>query len=218
MFPDFYAGLLLHYKNVNIVETEKNKQLIKEDITGVHGGQETASGVTLLYDNRDSLFYPLSGFLIKFSSMYTMPWSDYNFSFTEFEASYFHAIYKTHVIAFQLSTELSSGNVPFYSLPAIGGSSLMRGLMQNRFIDKTAIAGQVEYRYPIWWRFAGTMFAANGQVQEKLSDYNISDTKLTGGLGLRVILDREKYISARLDVGFNTKGQPAVYLLAKEAF
>jgi len=150
--------------------------------------------------------------------MHTIPGGIFSFSKTEIEVCRYLSIHKKHVIAFQIKTEFVKGDCPFYSLPGIGGSELMRGLLRDRYIDKTSAAGQVEYRFPLWWIFAGSLFTAAGQVQPSISDYNISDTQITGGAGLRIILDREKHIAARLDIGIDMHGRPALYFLVKEAF
>lgn len=54
--------------------------------------------------------------------------------------------------------------IPFSELPRLGGPMRLRGYRLNRFRDKLAIFGTVEYRYPIHEVLAGFLFVDGGRV------------------------------------------------------
>jgi hypothetical protein len=54
--------------------------------------------------------------------------------------------------------------IPFTDLPRLGGPLLLRGFAPNRFRDRVALAGTVEYRYPIWRLMSGFLFVDVGRV------------------------------------------------------
>ena len=99
-----------------------------------------------------------------------------------------------------------TGDPPFYRLPNIGGISVLRGLYDGRFRDKTMAAVQAEYRFPIWKIVGGAVFAGVGEVAERPADLSLADLKLAGGLGLRVTLDPKERINLRIDLGFSHYG------------
>jgi hypothetical protein len=54
--------------------------------------------------------------------------------------------------------------IPFTDLPRLGGPLLLRGFAPNRFRDRVALAGTLEYRYPIWRLMSGFLFVDVGRV------------------------------------------------------
>jgi outer membrane protein assembly factor BamA len=217
---NLYLGPALHMRYAEMKKTEAGKILDSNSVPGSDGTVEKGFGAALCYDSRNSIFYPTDGIFIEISSILhrTEIGSEYSFHKTEADFRYFIGIHQEHVIALQFKGDFTGGNVPFQSMAGIGGSEIMRGLPVNRYMDKTGMALQGEYRFPLIWRFAGAIFAGAGSVQNSLYDYTVSDVVCTGGAGLRIILDRERRISARLDAGFNNQGEANIYFLVKEAF
>ena len=58
----------------------------------------------------------------------------------------------------------AGGYVPFTDLPRLGGPQQLRGYTRDRFRDRLAVLGTVEYRYPIWNELAGFLFVDAGRV------------------------------------------------------
>lgn len=56
------------------------------------------------------------------------------------------------------------GYVPFTDLPRLGGPQQLRGYTRDRFRDRLAVLGTVEYRYPIWNELSGFLFVDVGRV------------------------------------------------------
>lgn len=215
-----YAGPALHCRYAAMEETEDGGRLASGKVPGGDGTTETGIGAAFFLDTRDSIFYPTGGWYGEVIGLFHRKelGSEYHFSRMEADFRFFLGLYNKHVLAFQLKAELNAGTVPFQSMASLGGNAIMRGLMQNRYMDKTGAAFQAEYRFPLVWRLGGVLFAGAGEVQPSLDDYTAADLRFTGGTGLRVVLNREKHIAARLDLGFNGDGGMNIYFLVKEAF
>jgi outer membrane protein assembly factor BamA len=112
---------------------------------------------------------------------------------------------------------LINGSAPFHKLAALGGQSMMRGYYEGRYLGNKLLAGQVEYRIPIYWRFGAVAFAGAGDVASTMSRFNLHDLKPSYGFGIRYVFNPDEKLSLRLDFGFgrNTSG---VYITAAEAF
>lgn len=216
----FYAGPLYHYRNNSISDYEEGGIIGSGQVEGKGHYVESGPGFALQVDTRDSIFFPKRGFYFnhKSSFQHGVFGSDYDFGRHESDFRIFFGITGDHVIAFQFKAKIAHGDVPIRSLNGIGGDEIMRGYLENRYIDKTSLAAQVEYRFPIVWRFAGAVNAAAGEVQDSLGDYNAGDIHFAAGAGLRVIIDKQEHIAGRIDFGWDENGVMRVYLIVKEAF
>jgi outer membrane translocation and assembly module TamA len=71
-------------------------------------------------------------------------------------------------------------------------------------------ATEVEYRFPIYKRFAGVVFAAMGSVTDRWSNGQTDYLRYTIGAGLRFALLPKDKIRLRFDVGLG-KNTSAFY-------
>ena len=83
--------------------------------------------------------------------------------------------------------------------------------------DRQLAAAQLEYRFPIYKRFAGVAFAAMGSVTHRWSNWQSDYLRYTLGGGLRFVLLPEDKIRLRFDIGVG-KNTSAFYLTVGEAF
>lgn len=122
----------------------------------------------------------------------------------------------TDVLAFGCFVQDTVGELPFYSLPNLGGSRTLRGYIQNRFTDRAAAHFTAEYRVNIIERgvaFTDTirierigvaLFYDGGTVAsdwDGLDDGRYLDSY---GFGLRFAFSREAVF--RVDVGYGDEG------------
>ena len=73
----------------------------------------------------------------------------------------------TRILVLRAAVEATHGDlddIPFTELPRLGGPHRLRGYRLDRFRDKVAAMGTVEYHYPIHERVAGELFVDAGQV------------------------------------------------------
>lgn len=160
-------------------------------------------GIKLDYDSRDRIFDPNTGLKIETSMIYNK-FLDENkdFSVFAFDLKNYRQLFN-NTLAFQANLINESGDVPFYSLAGYGGSNIMRGYNEGRYLDKNSFASQVEYRFRISKKFKATVFAGAGEVFPEIGDFEFNDLKKSYGLGLRYIIDEEAGINFRLDLAFN---------------
>lgn len=122
----------------------------------------------------------------------------------------------TDVFAVKLSVADTLGELPYYSLPTLGGSDTLRGYIQNRFTDRAAAHFAVEYRFGIVPR--GVVFTDTIRIERiGLAVFYEGGTVADGahllhegryldsvGAGLRLAFSREA--SFRVDVGYGDEG------------
>ncbi|MAE77732.1 MAG: hypothetical protein CMJ85_12790 [Planctomycetes bacterium] len=110
----------------------------------------------------------------------------------------------------------TAGDLPFYSLPRLGGDNTLRGFIPRRFADRVAAHGSLEYRLvvlPRGIRFTDTIrferlglaaFYDFGTVAGDLGALGRSKLLQSYGLGVRIGLQREAVF--RIDLGFSDEG------------
>jgi hypothetical protein len=119
----------------------------------------------------------------------------------------------TDVLAATFQVQDSSGDLPFWALPSLGGSTRLRGYIANRFTDASAWFASVEYRPAIVARgFALNdairaervglgIFYELGAVAPELNALDTAEVHASYGAGLRLYLERSAVF--RVDLGFS---------------
>ena len=222
VWKSFYAGISLAQGYHMLVKSKKNG--LAESYFEKHrkNGFISGFGLRLSYDSTDDSFFPTTGSFAEAVYQYFPFWlgSRYSFSRVFIDGRTFVNIpipKFESVIGFQLVFEGVSGNAPLSFLPTIGSKDIMRGYVGDRFRDNYMIAAQTEWRFPIYWRFGGTLFFAAGKVQHNFTDFIFQDIKYGGGFGIRVRLAKKKKINLRFDMGFTPEGYKFYFNLL-EAF
>ncbi|MCA8975071.1 MAG: BamA/TamA family outer membrane protein [Planctomycetes bacterium] len=108
------------------------------------------------------------------------------------------------------------GELPFYSLPSLGGGDTLRSFVPNRFTDRAVAHASVEYRFGIIPRgitFTDTvriervslaLFHEWGAVAADLDGLDDARWHHSTGVGLRLGFAREAIF--RLDIGYGDEG------------
>jgi outer membrane protein assembly factor BamA len=121
--------------------------------------------------------------------------------------SYTQLFFPKAVLAVRaLVQKISGSSIPLWELSTLGGgstASAMRGYALNRFMDKGKFLAAVEYRFPIWKRIGGNIFAEGGQVWPSWSAISLRKVAFDAGWGLRYYL---KNFVVRFDMGFSREG------------
>jgi hypothetical protein len=211
-----YLGPVFDLWKMDLKKKESGGMLENDNIEGSQGIEKLGFGIRLLADRRDGTFYPLSGFLTEIKVLrYGLQDSFVNFSI---DHRHYFNVFKEHVLAFQFIYNIGAGAVPFQMMAPLGGEEMLRGYYKGSYLDKCMVAGQVEYRFPIYWRFEATAFFAAGNVAPKPLSFDPERTAFAGGLGLRLMLDRREKIPIRFDVAVNRDGKFSYYLSIMQAF
>jgi len=220
MMPGLYVGIRYEYRYLNVTRTSPDGALRAGDIPGSLGGPASGLGVIINNDTRDHVYQPSSGF---YNQCYAVFFgrgigSDFTFSALSIDLRMYRAVFASHVLAFQTYGSFIRGDAPFQMLSKLGGSYQMRGYNLGRYRDKDMVTAQVEYRFPIWWRFGAVGFAGAGDVAGDVGGFRIDRLKFSVGSGIRFMFDTQEKINARLDVGFGSGDNAGIYAMVLEAF
>ncbi len=217
---NLYAGVSLDVANYFGIKPDSNSFLIRNNVTGLHGGWNVGLGGSAAYDTRDNRYNASKGeYVIATALLY--PYflgSTYQYGKFELDARKFFVPWLKHIIAIQATTTSTWGDVPFYELAMLGGDSKMRGYYLGALRDNVLVDAQVEYRMPVWNIFGVTGWIATGRVGHYYGDLALDGFRLSYGLGLRIKVDSKSNTNLRFDFGFGPNDIRGVYINFGEAF
>ncbi|WP_073120856.1 BamA/TamA family outer membrane protein [Reichenbachiella agariperforans] len=215
-----YTGVSQEFRNYYEVEKDSSSYLNVNQVPGFEGGAISGVGPAFIYDTRDHRYNSRTGAYIFTSYKYFGKYlgSDFDYGTFTLDVRKFINPWMNHVIGFQAYTELNTGAVPFYSLALLGGSERMRGYYEGAIRDKAIADVQVEYRMPVWKIFGMVAFASAGRVAPDYSAMQLKDVWMSGGLGLRVMVDSKNRANLRMDFGWGQEGAKAFVIGFTESF
>lgn len=198
---------------------DPNGELAKGNIVGYKGGIGSAIGAVLTYDTRDNVVNAYSGMLLEGSSYFnsSILGSTFDFVNVNFEFSKYWEIKKNHVVAINTVLNSNFGPTPFIDMAKVGGDGILRGYASNRFRDLHFAGSQIEYRFPLFWRFGMVLFSGVGDVFRTPTDISLNSLKYSFGAGLRFAINPKERLNVRFDYGFGRKSN-AFYIMLTEAF
>ena len=126
----------------------------------------------------------------------------------------------TDSLAFGAFVTSTSGDLPFYSLPTLGGSDTLRGYIRNRWTDRAAWHASGEYRF--WFiprgfkvtkririeRIGAAVFYDMGSVADRVGNFGTAGVLDSYGFGLRIGIERTAVV--RFDFGFSDEGSNVI--------
>jgi Omp85 superfamily domain len=183
------------------------------DAPGVHGATLATQGIDLRYDDRSGGDYAERGFRLDLSASVVEG--------LDGSPTYLRGGMQVRGIVPELSwlsgaarlywNGVTSGRAPFYQQSSLGGSLLMRGFTEDRFIDRQAWTIELEQRVRLFqthifgvvadWR--ADPFLAVGQVFGAFSEA-ASHPKVTAGIGFRAFVHPN--VLGRVDVANGGEG------------
>jgi hemolysin activation/secretion protein len=186
---------------------------------GADGGLVVGIGPAIVWDNRDSDFAAKRGGEYAAAALFFPDAiGDYGFGLYTLSARHFLTLVGDHVLAGQIYGQFSNGDVPFQAMPKLGGAERMRGFFQGRYRDKHMVASQLEYRFPVWWRFGAAVFGGVGDVAPTLGAFELDSLEYVGGGGVRFSLSQKDRVNLRFDFGVTSEGNGNLYISLGEAF
>jgi outer membrane protein assembly factor BamA len=220
VIKDLYVGLGVDLTNYTHIETDSTSFLIEDNVSGLEGGTSTGLGFSAIYDSRDNRYNAYKGAMVALKTMTFPSWmgNPYLYSSYLLDARKYFNPWLKHVIAIQATTELRTGDVPFYELAMMGGEDKMRGYYKGALRDNVLVDGQLEYRMPVWKMLGLTTWVGTGRVADSYSDLSLDGFWLSYGLGVRVRVDTKHNTNLRLDWGFGPDGVNGFYINFAEAF
>lgn len=219
IYKKLYVGASFEYQNITKFNYQPIGLFIDPEIAGRRGGIVSGAGGLLTWDNRDNAFSSSRGQFVELSTTVFADGTESEFNYTNYviDARKYFSIPSGDVIAFQVYGNFNKGTVPFLSLAAMGGGTIMRGYYSGRFRDKNFMAAQAEYRMHVWKKWGIVAFAGIGQVGNRVEKFALNQFKYAVGSGIRFALLPEERLNLRLDYGVaaNSSG---FYLTISEAF
>ncbi len=173
--------------------------------------------VNARYDSRNSFITPSSGLVLSGELEYAPVIFGSNTEFTKFSSCVqaYSIVWGRSVIAGRMIVQsLFGGELPVQSLLSIGGTNTLRGIPQDRFLDKSAVVCNLEYRIPIIWRFGGVIGIDAGRVSGSLGNIPPVNWSVNYVGGIRLYMDT---FVVRLDIGVS-KETSGFYLNFGELF
>ena len=151
------------------------------------------STLFLELDTTDAPGYPRDGGHYRATAGRFLDVGADGFTFNRFTGSALHHFpffNKRRVIVLRgyivMSQPDSGGEVPFYLMPTLGGSSDLRGYDLARFRDRHALLLGAEYRWEVFAALDMSLFVDAGKVAHQIRDLGLNDLRVTPGIGFRV--------------------------------
>jgi hypothetical protein len=189
---------------------------------GAEGGLLIGPTAFVEYDTRDRRNAATDGVFLRgrFSLFDEGAGSDYSYRWYEADARFFTGIERLGrrwTCAYRLWLSGRDGAPPFWGMPELGGSAVLRGEPEGRARGRWLVAYQEELRVPLWWRLTGAFFVDVGDVGYTVNDFAFDKVMMTGGAGLRFDLIKGGEARVRFDYG-RGKDSQGFYLVFSEAF
>jgi outer membrane protein insertion porin family len=160
--------------------------------------------VTLIRDTRLDKFMPRSGSFTTYYAQYVGGFLGGDDSFLKFEFSWARyqpaigsAVYATRLKAGLVKEFGSSTEVPLNDRFYLGGANSIRGFKENsigpRDLEGTNVGAQTyaifnqELRFPLFWKFWGSLFTDLGNGWESFSKVNPDNILFSYGVGLQLL-------------------------------
>lgn len=215
----YRGGFIIEVKNSVIGDRKENPFLQTVMIPGSDGGMTVGLGLSLAYDSRNSIFFPVMGSFIELQTTFYDKSIGSEFTYQRYLINYrkYFGLSYNHTMAFQAFGNFTGGTVPFYELPYVGGPATMRGYFWGRYRDNHFMTVQLEYRTILFWRVGFAAFAGMGDVSDSFTNWPLSDFKHSIGAGVRYVLDPKEKLTVRIDLAFG-KGSSGLYFAIEEAF
>ena len=193
----------------------------EDEVVDSDDGRIIGAGLLVTRDTRNNAVYPSAGSYhqLRVTLYDGLFQSNYGFGSYSLDLRTYMAPVQRHVLAIRAVGQSTSGTASFDVLPQLGGDALLRGYFQGRFRDRHLLAGQLEYRAPVWWRLGVVGFVSGGQVASAFDGFTWGGFKASAGGGLRFLLDPQSGLNIRADYGWAFDiGTGGFYLNVGEAF
>ena len=217
--PRLYLGVKYDFEYYNIVGTDSGGVLETGMIPGAKGSTTSGGGPELVYDSRDSVFYPRKGIfgVASFSAYGKGTGADHSFNKWQLDVAAYHRLFADVILALNSYTSIVTGDAPFQQQSILGGNKRGRGYYEGRYIDNNLSILQAELRFPVYRRFGLAVFGHGAALGNEQRFLRTDDIKWGYGAGIRFNANRKEHYNARLDFAFGP-GTSGIYLTIGEAF
>lgn len=210
-----YLGPIARYQYVHAYK-------LKDQAPQLLAGQpmtvsDVGLGMSYTFDSRDFMLNASKGWFVQLDLTANPAFLGNNNTYwsAELQLATYRKAWKGAIIAGELHTRQSAGDVPWPMLADVGSSNRMRGYYEGRYRDKNVIDAQLELRQHIWHRNGIVLWAGAAEVFPRYKDLRFSQILPNAGLGYR--WQFKKGVNVRLDYGFSRNGTGFIFNI-NEAF
>ena len=200
---EFVGQVGLRYKSIKNYNYDPIGRLVNMQTSlKLDNTHYTSAYLNLRYDTRNSFINPSAGFFVngevEFANLKIL--SNVKFIRWSSTLQYFSNLWHSKaVIALRLVTNnILSGDLPLQILLAIGGTNTLRGSPIDRYLDKSTMLANAEFRFPLFWRLGGIVALDAGKVFLSFDKVSFNDWEVNPTFGLRLHMDT---FILRIDVG-----------------
>ena len=212
----FRVGASVHLRDEDLVAVTAGGTLASSGLAPAATYLAAGFGPVATYDDRDDLFWPTRGSLLQAWALAYAADRGRTFARGSFAGLTFLPLGGHQALGLEAHLEAAGGDVPFTLLPTIGGPLGLRGYEAGRFRDRFLWSTQAEWRFPLAWRFAGTLYGGVAGVSPGLGRIGETRPEPAGGAGLRFRLTSTG-LNIRLDLAAGREGG-LFYATLGEAF
>jgi outer membrane protein assembly factor BamA len=224
VYRGLYVGVNYLYRDVDFrfdQGTPEEQEYSERELraAGAEKTIDSGIGLVVLFDNRDNEYAPTNGVFANVDFLNFEDWlgSDNNYNSTDTIVNTYWSFEAEHILAFRFRWRTTSGDVPFSGQSQFGGIDL-RAYPTGKYRGAGMLAGQLEYRFPIYTRLRGVAFAGTGRVYGEDLTLGANQVLPSGGGGIRFLLLEDRELLVGLDVAFGRFGNRGVYFSFGEAF
>ncbi len=211
--PNLYLGPAAEFAHVKANDVKRPELWQGQSYSTYTAG----AGLKLQYDTRDNLTATRNGWLLMLEQRFCPRFlgNKYAFSYTAFQANWFHTVWKGAVLAANYHTKINYGNVPWGMMASFGGSSNMRGYYEARFRDKCEMDLTVELRQHVWRRNGIAVWAGAATIAPSVKELTLKHLLPNAGIGYR--WEFKHLTNVRIDFGIG-RGETSFIFSINEAF
>jgi surface antigen Omp85-like protein len=97
---------------------------------------------------------------------------------------------------------IGAGDVPMTDLVSLGGERPLRGFLPNQFLDRSAAALRLEYRWPVAvWLDGSLLYEAGNVFGEGLAGFDVAQFRSSYGIGLTAVGAQDHPFQALIAIG-----------------
>lgn len=173
-----------------------------------NAGKATSLSLTASFrwDTRNSFVDPSAGVVLQADAEVAprLGWTTTAFSRFGGTVQWYQPLLDTSaVLAMRFVGQgIAGDDIPVQMMLPIGGNRTVRGLVQDRYLDRVSAVANMEIRFPIWWRLQGIAGIDAGKVWHLPQEIDLVRWPVCAVVGLRLAMDT---FIVRLDLGFSNE-------------
>jgi outer membrane protein insertion porin family len=175
------------------------------------GGTTRSLTLSAVNDTRDDLWNPATGHKLSSSLEYAggILGGDNDFAKLQGEACQYYQVRDGHILAGRVSAGYGFDGLPVDERFRIGGAETVRGYKYGDIEGDRMTLANAEYRFNITKGLQGVLFCDAGQAWNADGSFDVSNTKVGYGAGVRIMVPVLGMI--RIDYGIGDSGGQAYF-------